>query len=205
MNPATGDEDVGGLSMDAGSADAAAFMRSSAAVFHDPSFSADFQLCFFRRGWKQLAVGVLPKSHTTRGVALKLRPPLLSRSAHVEMGQARDRQRVILELLGHTAARMEVANHNLISRSNTAHRTSTIPLSCPTHHAHRPRLAASQLTLIATVPPSARHEIETQQHLSSSAATMGDARLRRINKEINDCKNDKASGIQVSLIDGRSA
>ena len=31
---------------------------------------------------------------------------------------------------------------------------------------------------------------------------MGDARLRRINKEINDCKNDKASGIQVSLIDG---
>ncbi|ETS63765.1 hypothetical protein PaG_02083 [Moesziomyces aphidis] len=30
---------------------------------------------------------------------------------------------------------------------------------------------------------------------------MGDARLRRINKEINDCKNDKASGIQVSLID----
>ncbi|PWY98775.1 putative UBC1-E2 ubiquitin-conjugating enzyme [Testicularia cyperi] len=30
---------------------------------------------------------------------------------------------------------------------------------------------------------------------------MGDARLRRINKEINDCKNDKSSGIQVSLID----
>ncbi|SAM68148.1 probable UBC1-E2 ubiquitin-conjugating enzyme [Ustilago bromivora] len=30
---------------------------------------------------------------------------------------------------------------------------------------------------------------------------MGDARLRRINKEINDCKNDKVSGIQVTLID----
>lgn len=34
---------------------------------------------------------------------------------------------------------------------------------------------------------------------------MGDARLRRINKEINDCKNDKTSGIQVSLIDGTFA
>ncbi|KAI3482943.1 hypothetical protein L1887_54183 [Cichorium endivia] len=56
--------------------------------------TADFQPClFFEEVEKHLADGVLPKSHTTAALLLKWRPPLLSSSAHVEMGQARDRQR----------------------------------------------------------------------------------------------------------------
>lgn len=73
-------------------------------------------------------------------------------------------------------------------------------------------LAGTPTTLARARDPHASHMFTTicfgidrasSPCASLEVAKMGDARLRRINKEINDCKNDKVSGIQVSLIDGR--